>query len=364
MRTMRALQAKAFLLCSLVFASALPTLDAPLDISEWWILGPIPVGTRESGFDPLWVLGGEENVALQGDEEIPSYFYPGGSVKLLRVVSKNGEVSGKFEGVDLDAIAEHWGWAGTISITYAYAEISLPHDTRALAVAEGVAGFYLNGKPYIGDVYSHGYLRVPVVLQKGKNRILLRIGRAYEGFRFIFRLLPADAPAIILGKDAFFPSLYEGRRGDFPSAIPVANTFPEWIENVHLSWGDDDVIQKSSVLLPPLPPLSITKFPITIRILRNPKPEEIKEKKASIPAEVSYGPGKSSASITIPVEEPTAMHRETFVSRIDGAVGKYGLLFPQPYDPKKKYALIFALHGAGVDESLAGSYQPKDWAFV
>ncbi|MHA2610597.1 MAG: carboxylesterase family protein [bacterium JZ-2024 1] len=361
---MRSGRMNVFLLVLLAFASALPTLDAPLDIPEWWVLGPIPVGTRESGYDPLWIMGGEENATFTGLEEIPSYFYPGGMVKPIKALAKNGEVSGKFEGVNLDAIAEHWGWAGTISVTYAYAEITLPEEKRALAVAEGIAGFYLNGRPYIGDVYAHGYVRVPVVLEKGVNRFLLRIGRAYEEFRFVFRLLPADSPAVILEKDAFFPSLYEGKRGEFPAAVPVVNTYPQWLENAVLSWGDNDLIQKSSLRLPPLPPLSITKFPISIRILRNPKPQELQEKKALIPVEVSVEQFKNSVVVAVPVEEPSAMHRETFVSRIDGAVGKYGIRFPQPYDPKKKYALIFALHGAGVDESLAGSYTPKDWAFV
>ncbi len=347
-----------------IFFAIAPTLETPLDITDWLVLGPVPIGSRESGYDPLWMVGGEENIEPEEGDEVPSYFYPGGMARWTRVKAKEGEVKGKFEGVDLDAISQHWGWAGIISSTYAFGEIFLKEDMRALAVAEGISVFYHNGEPHIGDVYRHGYVRVPLLLRKGRNRFLLRIGRAYEDYQFVFRILPADAPAVILEKDAFFPSLYEGKHGNFPAALPVANTLPEWLNGASLSWGDDDLIRKASMTLPPLPPLGIVKFPITVQILRNPNSTKIQKRKATVPVQVEWKGEKYSAEVTIPVGSPREMRRETFVSRIDGSVGKYGILYPQPFDPTKSYALIFALHGAGVDEGLAGSYQPKDWAFV
>ena len=44
--------------------------------------------------------------------------------------------------------------------------------------------------------------------------------------------------------------------------------------------------------------------------------------------------------------------KQTFLSSIDGSVQYYGIRYPEPYDPKQKYAVIFFTTRGGRKQSI------------
>src|SRR5436190_10303755 len=60
---------------------------------------------------------------------------------------------------------------------YAFFVVESPADRVMLLQAAGSTVSYVNGEPRVGDVYSHGYVTVPVALRKGENQFLFHCGR-------------------------------------------------------------------------------------------------------------------------------------------------------------------------------------------
>jgi pimeloyl-ACP methyl ester carboxylesterase len=100
----------------------------------------------------------------------------------------------------------------------------------------------------------------------------------------------------------------------------------------------------------------------------------------SIPVEVSYKHHFFEDRLSLRVRKEGESHKITFISKIDNSCQYYAVLPPsegslpagrrgasggKDYDPQKEYALIFTLHGAGVEAlGQVNAYRQKDWAFV
>ena len=73
---------------------------------------------------------------------------------------------------------------------YAYATYDSPTEQVMLFEATGHAAVYVNGQPHTGDPYGWGWLRLPVLLERGRNSFLFHLA----GDRFSARLVPPPAP--------------------------------------------------------------------------------------------------------------------------------------------------------------------------
>jgi pimeloyl-ACP methyl ester carboxylesterase len=126
-------------------------------------------------------------------------------------------------------------------------------------------------------------------------------------------------------------------------------------------------------------PLSALKIPLNIALKITPKiplpaasdgspaksPSASKELRLRVEA-LSGNVPVSVKDVALAFKSPVDdVVRYTFISGIDGSVQYYALKYPAGYFNEKPYALIAALHGAGVEaEWMAAAYGAKDWAFV
>jgi dienelactone hydrolase len=351
---------------------ALPAIADTIRIAEWHCLGPFSVGPREG----ITGLADAPEQLVPPDLELPpaegaypSMLARGGSVRWMTAApDSSGWVNVKFDNVSWDTLAETYGAPGLVNTAYAYCCLESPAEARALVVAERVGSFYINGVQHVGDPYGNNFVRVPVVLRQGENRIMLRLsGYGDPGFRF--EILPPPAALIFLS-DYTTPDIIRGEQGRFWVGIPVVNTAPETIDRAILSVGDGTTVFRHERVLTNLTSLCVRKVPVEIEITA---PVEQGDT-LIVPIEIACeGTGRDCAftdTLRLRIREPNQSFKRTFISRMDCSCQYYAVLppagYPFPGDSiQSDQALIFTLHGAGVRaEGQVDAYKSKPWAFI
>lgn len=336
----------------------LPTIQDTLSASSWLYVGPFSVGAREG---VVGVIDDLENLSPREGEQLLSILPQGGRVSWKKVIpDSSGWVTLEYQDVWWDTLMTYYGVAGIVDAGYAYAEFDNQGEKRALVIAERVGSFYLNGKRFPGDPYGHDLVRTPVILKDGVNRVLLQLS-GYGDHRFLFKLIPPPSPVMPITKDATLPDLIRGNKQESWMGITVLNTTEMRLEDVKLSLGGEGRFQKTETTGFSITPLCVKKIPIRLALSEPPEGVDT----ISIPIEVSYGEFRTEDRLLLRVREREQSYKMTFISGIDASCQYCAVLPPKDYDPRKKYALILALHGAGVEASrLVDCHDQKDWAFV
>lgn len=351
----------SLVLLAVLFSSApgseLPTLSDTIIVREWLVAGPFSVGVREG------IVGAVEDPAglrpVEG-ETLRSALVQGGTVTWRRLEADSlGWLETAYDSVRWDTLQDYWGIAGLMAAGFACAQFEVPSACRALAVATKLGGFVLNGRGYLGDVYGNGWFRVPVLLDSGTNRVVLRLS-GYRDQRVRFMLLPVTDPLIPIPADATVPDLIADSAGNQWLGIPFTNTTTSRLDSVHLTFSlNDSVLAETTVS--GLPPLCVHKPALSVQFPALPAD--------TLPVLLSLatrlGEFSRFDTIRLRVRRLADPHRETFISRLDSSCQYYAVNYPKDYDPTRRYGLILSLHGAGVEASgLAEAFKPKDWAFI
>ncbi|MGB7063446.1 MAG: prolyl oligopeptidase family serine peptidase [Candidatus Zixiibacteriota bacterium] len=336
----------------------LPTIEDTLCPTDWLYAGPFSIGAREG---IVGVIEDLENLRPREGEKLRSILPQGGEVTWKKIAPDSLYwVKLEYENVQWDTLMDYYGVAGILDAGYAYTEFGNIGRKRALVIAERVGSFYLNGKRFWGDPYAHGFVKTPVVLEDGVNRILVPLS-GYGDHRFMFRLVPAPNPVMLITKDATLPDIIEGKEERLWAGVAVLNTTSKRLKDVKVSVGGGEYFEESEVIVPSLLSLCVKKMPVPIEIAEFPGGVDT----ISVAVKVSYGNFVSQDRLVLRIREEGESYRATFISKIDQSCQYYALLPPKDYDPQEKYALILSLHGAGVEASgLVDSYSQKDWAFV
>ncbi|MEO0078098.1 MAG: prolyl oligopeptidase family serine peptidase, partial [candidate division WOR-3 bacterium] len=343
--------------------ATLPSLPDTVAIRDWVVCGPFAVGPREG---------------IPGTVEDPSMFRPaigdtfrsslvqgGITVGRRQSVDSLGWLETDYQDVRWDSIIQYYGTAGIVCAGYAYAEFECPHACRGLAVATKLGGFVLNGKSYLGDVYGNGWFRTPVRLDSGTNRVLLRIS-GYGDERVRFQLVPVPSPVSIVKQDVTAPDMVPDSELAAWFGIPLVNNTADRISQVRLQLklATDSVV--ADTVVTNLPGLGVKKVALFARL--PPVPYDSAGLKLLVSAKLSdtaLAPGHSSETLCLPFRRLDQPRRQTFLSAIDRSCQYYAVTYPKDFDPSRRYAVIFTLHGAGVEAwGQANAYKQKDWAFV
>ncbi|MEO0085410.1 MAG: prolyl oligopeptidase family serine peptidase, partial [candidate division WOR-3 bacterium] len=344
-------------ICMAAPGSELPALPDTVVIREWLVSGPFSVGVREG------ITGVVEDPAelrpIEG-ETLRSALVQGGVVTWRRLQADSlGWLETAYDSVRWDTIQEYWGIAGLMSAGFACAEFEVSFACRALAVAAKLGGFTLNGRGYLGDVYGNGWFHVPVVLDSGTNRVVLRLS-GYGDQRVRFALLPASEPLVPIVADATVPDLIADSTQTLWLGVPLLNTTTSRLDSMRLSFllGDSAL---ADTMLSGLTPLCISK-----PALRVPFPALSSDTQPVLLCMVTrWRDFSRTDTIRLRIRNQLQPHKVTFISKLDSSCQYYAVLYPKDYDPAKRYGLILSLHGAGVEASgLAECFRPKDWAFV
>jgi pimeloyl-ACP methyl ester carboxylesterase len=335
-----------------------PTIKDTLTISSWLVAGPFSVGAREGLVEPIQ---NPESIVPREGEEVRDILNQGGIIRWTEVLSKDGVAETNFQDVKWDTLQDIYGYPGLINRSYFYGEIDIEEQSRALVFAGRVGAFILNGTSFPGSVYGDKAFKIPVILKKGTNRILVKVA-GFGDHRFTLKFLPAPAPVIAITKDATVPDIEEfgvlNSTFRIPHSqleggwvgIPIMNTTSKRLKNIILTVGD----QKKTISS--LMPLSVLKIPIYLDRLDT-------TLTVIVGTPDSGHPFKDR--ITLRKRNPGDSFKATFLSKIDHSCQYYAVLPPKEYDPSRLYSLIVTLHGAGVEATgQVDAYTQKDWAFI
>ena len=205
-------------------------------------------------------------------------------------------------------------------LAYAFTSVTMDHSGVWMAELSGAGRLWVNGTPFIGDVYGLGLGAVPVELREGANSIFV------SGVRGSFQLVFREPP-----RDEFI--------ADTDRTVPDAESDSTLCGLVHVN----ATTQRSTRLR--LPPLSIEKRPVQVQGVRG---------KGEIVAELP----DALSPVRLRVIDGLAHRRRSFLSHEDESVQEYGFLPAQA--PSERTRTLLSLHGAGVDcWGQISSYSPK-----
>jgi hypothetical protein len=155
-------------------------------IGRWWVVGPFDLGDKNQGWETSYI--GEPNVNV-----VARYMSGKTRRQWKRVESQDSQ--GK---INLRAtIADRDNCIG-----YAYAEIELqkPVDAVLLLGVDDSEKIWVNGSRVFEQFTARGLTvdqdRVPVHLEAGTNKILLKLYQNTQGWEFCVRIVTADGQPV------------------------------------------------------------------------------------------------------------------------------------------------------------------------
>jgi pimeloyl-ACP methyl ester carboxylesterase len=277
------------------------------------------------------------------------------------------------------------GWFIDTSLynSYVYFPYESSKDDIVLLEAMGNSMVYVNRTPRSGNPYRFkdtyepwdvrfDYSLIPVKLKKGKNELLFKCDRK----TLKVKIHHGKKGIIFNETDLTVPDIIVNETIDTYGGIPVVNATENFYKNLLVkSWAEGAIPEYYNVKQ--VNPLSIIKTPFLIKLPEqkdtgrinlnialiekiNP---ELKEGGVPVTEKII-----ASSIIELKVVNKNDIHKETFLSRMDGSVQYYAVNPPEysnNINRKEKPALFLSLHGAGVEAiNQALAYGRKNWGYL
>jgi pimeloyl-ACP methyl ester carboxylesterase len=351
--------ATSFLITLTALFSFLPSLEETIVIEKWQYCGPFSLGAREG------IIGIDQNIELNSFytpdtcREYHSILVPGGQVRWRQLLAESEEVEISFDSISWDSLQDYYGIAGVLCGSYVFGEFSCLGKRRALIDAKGVSSFKLNGSICPADPYGDGFLQIPVVLDSGLNRVMIKLS-GFTAHRFSFKVTPVNAP-ILIADDITKPDIIQDEQDSVLLGIPLVNTTDTWLVNVRLritGGACDETVYEISKIAPRV----AMKVPLCVNLKET---AFFLEESLKFVLEVSFDDFVVDRDIWLMIKDGTEGYVRTFRSRMDNSCQYYAVLPPKNYEKSSAYGLIMTCHGAGVKaENQIKAYQQKEWAFV
>ena len=281
--------------------------------------------------DPIaaQVVAGTWAMPRSGD----SVMFPGGQAK-------------KWEPVK--AGADGWFSGAALRGGYLATSFSAPEASVMMLEAAGHGMVYADGEPRAGDLYSTGYVHLPVRVRKGQNALLFQVGRG----RLKARLTKPKAAAFFSTADMTIPDLIAGETVQSEAAVLVVNASENSREDLviaaRLAGG-----QETRTAVPALVPLSIRKVAFELRGTAPSTGEtaaiELKLEQKTRSGDRSAWETLDSTKINLRVRQAGQTYTRTFRSSIDGSLQYYAVVPALPGPSQGRPGIILTLHGAGVE---------------
>lgn len=244
---------------------------------------------------------------------------------------------------------------------YASIPVESPAEQVVLLKVQGRhRAVFVNGRPRVGDIYEHGFVRLPIVLHQGTNEVLIH---SFTGSLRV-DLEPPPAAAVLNTSHFTVPDLIVGRPTDALAGVTIINATTEPLTGLKLQ-ASGDLLESTLSDLPVIPPLTVRKVPFR---LAGAAPTEAG--KAGVVLQVirpgSGPPALHEATIELDVRRSDEPYRRTFLSGIDNSVQYYAVTPANPDSgADEQSALFLTLHGASVEAiGQVRAYSPKSWGHV
>lgn len=227
---------------------------------------------------------------------------------------------------------------------WAFTTVESPSDRVVLARVTGAATLWVNGEPFVGDVYGYGFGGVPVPLRKGTNALYL------SGLRGVaaVQLLPTTESVRLALDDTTRPD-FAGEAETHVGQV-VVNATRGTVE-ADVSWDETRRVR--------LLPCSVAKVP-----LRGTPAAQDRAGIAGVTLVGRKGEGGGFRGIALTGPESGRPRRVTRVSEIDGSVQEYAVVEPAPSLVAAPTRVVLSLHGASVDclaQARSYSRRPGFW---
>ncbi len=325
------------LLITLICCCVAPAATEPIEIHEAVVIGRVSGGGRAAvPTDAVWY-------------QIASNTFQWPQADQTLALS-NGR-SGKWQKIHADK--DGWFAGQALGGGYVACSVDLPEGAVMLVQAEGDTTAWVNGQTHTGDPYSYGYLSFPARLEKGENHLLVACGRG----RLRVKLLPVRGALMLDTRDATLPDVLTSDQGELLGGIVVINTTDRASAEGAISARVDGEKDAAVTPIPSIPPMSMRKVPVTIRV-----PQSVSGEKLKVALQLMPSGQENSGdvgTIELRVRQPNQVHKRTFISAIDNSVQYYAVNPAQR--PSKDNLLILTLHGAAVEAlGQASAYASKD----
>lgn len=262
----------------------------------------------------------------------------------------------------ITANADGWFEHPALRNGYAFIAVSSEREKVVLLESSGSVTVIVNGEPRVGDVYGHGYVRIPCQLKAGENHLLFRTSRLG---RLTAKLSNPSEEVLLDVRDATLPDLVVGDGSDVWMGIVVINASTQSQKGLFILANHEGGRTVESAV-PDLPPLSVSKVPVRLRVS---PPQSAGVGKVQLRLMRREGKERytlSTAEVTLRIREPHESQKRSFISAIDGSVQYYAVLPAQKVvKDSPPPALVLTLHGAGVEAiGQVDAYSPKSWAVL
>jgi hypothetical protein len=315
-------------------ASAPPSEWSPFTSIQWWVTSP---RDDDELFADL-----ERGVVQALDEENRAY----DKVWTSTISGEDGQI-----------IPE-----GGARSFYAMTTLTVENTLHVVARLDSVAELAINGRRLPGDFYSSGKMRLPITLNPGENRILIRT--AARGVPTV-QLSSTSWPVAFNLNDLTPPDL---RVGDTSAAlflgVPILNFLDHPLTEVGAWVMESPDFEVTRLTTASIPAHSLTQVGFSLKPKR---PFEEAERVVPVTLHLEAAELDLAYDLTLEltVRPSDAHYRKTFRSPIDGSIQYYGVRAPSDFDLDQEYALVMSLHGASVEAiNQASSYAPKPWAVI
>ena len=236
---------------------------------------------------------------------------------------------------------------------YIFLSYDSPREQNVVFNIRGNSMFYFNGEPHAGDIYSDGWLFIPVRLKKGVNEIYIRTGSLSTGVsaRIIFPV----TPVMLKIEDATLPDIVEGEANQsLMGAIVVVNStsLPLRDHALRAEIAGKEVTTR----IPDIPPLSIRKVMFRFDGSGVNRTGQVE----CLLSLLQKGKRIAETALTISSVSAHQPYKCTFLSHIDGSL-QYFAVNPRKGGSVPGRSLYLSVHGAGVEAiGQARAYQPKE----
>jgi pimeloyl-ACP methyl ester carboxylesterase len=233
---------------------------------------------------------------------------------------------------------------GQFNSGYAYFEVNADEAKPMFLEAKGNSMVYVNNEPRVGDIYSWGYLSLPIQLKKGKNTFLFSVARG----SFSGKLVDVAKPISFNPGDQTTPDIIKGEKEKLWVAFIIRNANEADADNLTIEAGG------TTTKVGRVMGMSVRKVGFEVKPNADGK-YTVNLKRG--------GKTVDTLPLTLRVRDKQTSHKRTFVSQIDGSIQYYAVQ-PSLRDAPGQ-ALFLSLHGASVEGlGQAESYSQKSWGHV
>lgn len=333
--------------------------------ATWDVLAPFAAGTREFGADPLEAFGGIRQIYArkQPSEVFPSELVFGGYVNWTSTAGGNSQVN-----IGWDSSWVNWplieGWGGLTASQFrgwAVGRLTVSRAGMYIVTCTGVTEYFIDERPFRGDVYGLGYGLNSVWLSESSHTMYIPFS-GMEGTSFACTFNDAPPHALQLQPDHIIPDMVVNG----PENVLAGNYFGLAVLNllnttITSFFVETDNFQMAEILAPHLAPhqAGIISFAVAPNSARGSAVCSTTATAANAVFRIypKNNPIVLVANVTINCKKWGQPYAFTFMD-VDGSVQYAATRPPINQCPSSGCPVLFTFHGAGV-------YARKDaWVFA